>query len=158
MRGPSAFQVTLRNFSVWRSAVATLTLGVTALLAAWATHPGAGRNLPMAWVIPASIGVALVLAVQLWRVPAVTLSCDGERWQLRMAQSEFSEPVAGRLEVRLDLGNWMLLRFVPEAPAAGVRSRWLPAQRGTSDQHWHALRCALYSPLRSAAGRAADNA
>jgi hypothetical protein len=48
--------------------------------------------------------------------------------------------------VALDVGAWMLLKFrADEAPPAAGR-RWIPVHRRSAGVHWHALRCAVYSP------------
>ena len=74
-------------------------------------------------------------AVSLWHVPAQSLRWDGRAWQLDAA--------AGELSVAIDLGPWMLLCFMPEGRG---RCSWLPIQRRGLEAHWHALRCAVYSP------------
>jgi hypothetical protein len=56
------------------------------------------------------------------------------------------EPVQGELRVLIDLGIWMLLRFVPAAGDHSARTAWLPVQRSGLQDAWHALRCAVYSP------------
>ena len=63
------------------------------------------------------------------------------------------EPQPGTLEVAIDLGAFLLLRFGPTAPAGG-RSAGCRSQRRGLERAWHALRCAVYSP-RPVAGAAA---
>jgi hypothetical protein len=50
--------------------------------------------------------------------------------------------------VAIDLGGWMLLRFVPGA--GGGRARWIALQRHGLEPQWHALRCAVYAPRPAA--------
>ena len=152
MRGSPAFQITLRNFSVWRVAVATIALGVVVVLAAWAVDT-APQSQPKTLAVLVVIAAVLWLALRLWQVPVGVLAWNGERWQFKAAHSEGSEWVDGSLEVRLDLGHWMLLRFVCEDGACAPRVRWLPAQRDELDSNWHRLRCAIYSPQALARGR-----
>ena len=58
------------------------------------------------------------LAASLWRTPQASLRWDGRLWHLDAAP--------GALHVSIDLGPWMLLRFVPDG---GGHARWLPVQR-----------------------------
>ena len=155
MVGSPAFQITLPSQSIWRGAVLALTLAVIAVLIAWAVHPGHSQDLLLRWLAIVSVAVVLGLAVSLWRMPAFALGWDGERWQVSSLQPGFNEPRAGNIEVHLDLGQWMLLRFVPDDRTAKARPQWLPVQRAARDPMWHSLRCALYGgrppPRRAAA-------
>ncbi|MFZ2650432.1 MAG: hypothetical protein WA210_10025 [Burkholderiaceae bacterium] len=119
----------------------------------------------MSWLAFALALAAVGLGVSLWRIAPGTLKFDGSDWLLGNADAdadaEGSEPIAGDLEVCLDLGCWMLLRFIPAAKGAGTRSHWLPAQLGAHDSQWHAFRCAIYSSrptARDAAASAAEGA
>ena len=158
MRAASTLQVTLREFSAWHGALAALTTSVVIVLTAWALHPGRPQSSSMLLLAGAAIAVALHLAAVLWRVPAVRLGWNGESWQLKLAQAELAEPLAGRLEVRLDLGNWMLLRFVPDPESADQPAIWLPVQRGAPDLNWHELRSVIFSPQITARRRVAKDA
>jgi hypothetical protein len=152
MRGPAAFQIALRKFSIWRAAVVVIVFGVMAVITAWATHPGRVQNLTGTLVVIAIGAAALWLASRLWWVLPVTLGWDGEGWHLAPTDSPADEPETGWLEVHLDLGAWMLLRFVPEPRSHRARSRWLPAQRDECAHEWHALRSALYSTRSAPSG------
>ncbi len=46
----------------------------------------------------------------------------------------------------MDLGAFLLLRFVPEAARAGAAGAGCRSARQGRDRDWHALRCAVYSP------------
>lgn len=48
----------------------------------------------------------------------------------------------GQLDCLADLGHWMLLRH----RGPGLHTTWLPLSRRDHAAHWHALRCALFSP------------
>jgi hypothetical protein len=155
MRGSAAIQVTLRNYSIWRTGLAVLTSAGVVVLLVWAVHPGPSLGAPAA-LGAAALGVIVAWSVrELWNAGPVTLVWNGELWQLYLDESTAGACAGGRLEVQLDCGDWMLLRFVPDPPAQRARSRWLPAQRDASAHDWHALRCALYSP-RSAPGDGAN--
>ena len=42
----------------------------------------------------------------------------------------------------IDLDNWLLLRWQPEKGRSGI---WLTLSRHDHPQHWHRLRCALFT-------------
>jgi len=164
MRASPAFQCVLNRFGVWRAAVAAVAgVGLVVLLAWLATRSEPTPPLGLAAWIGALLAVP-ALAASLMRVPAVTLRWDGQQWWLaRLTRSSRApaaaqiEAVAGEVEVALDFGAWMLLRFRPASSARRERSaRWLPAQRRGLESHWHALRCAVYSPRPAPARDAAD--
>jgi hypothetical protein len=89
------------------------------------------------------------------------IAWDGQRWQV--------DGVPGRLELKLDLGRWlMLLRLRPERGGARATVRWLAIEapglgfdrpgraagadsadlpgRAAAPAAWRALRTAIYSP------------
>ena len=153
-----AVQVTIRDYSVWRAAVLALTVGVVAVVCAWGVQSSRAQNETTSW-LAFSLGVAAVgLGALLWRVCPATLRYDRSTWYLGSADGQSGEPIAGNLEISLDLGVWMLLRFIPAAKTPGARPRWLPVQSGASDIQWHALRCAIYASRRSARDAAARDA
>lgn len=90
-------------------------------------------------------GVALVAGAWAWdaaRAPVCRLGWDGAAWTLA---STADRTLTGRASVALDLGDWLLLRFVPDgSPRAAVR--WLALARSEQASAWHGLRCALYGP------------
>jgi hypothetical protein len=106
---------------------------------------------------------ALASAAFAWRtLPALhcRLRWDGGTWHLGAARSPAAQEWQGSLQARLDVGGWMLLRFTPgAAERASSAPRWLTLRHSMSPQHWHSLRCAVYSPRPAAppdaaAGRA----
>ena len=165
MRASPAFQCELSRFGLWRAAVATVASASLVVLLVWLStrsEPTSAFGLA-AWV--GSTFAVPALAASLMQLPAVTLRWDGQLWWLarvgrspRAAAAAQADAVAGAVDVALDFGGWMLLRFRPVA-AAGRRRvpRWLPAQRSGLEAQWHALRCAVYSPrpapARDAAGQ-----
>jgi hypothetical protein len=153
MRASPAFQCVLNRFGVWRAAVAVVaSAGVVVLLVWLATRSEPTPPLGLAAWIGAML-VVPALAASLMRVPAVTLRWDGQQWWLaglalsssRAAAAAQIDSVTGEVDVSLDFGAWMLLRF---RPASGTRR-----ERRT---RWHALRCAVYSPRPVPAREAAD--
>ena len=63
---------------------------------------------------------------------------DGH-WAL---QTEATPPRLGQLDCLVDTGHWMLLRH----RGPGLRTVWLPLSRRDHAAHWHALRCAVFTP------------
>ena len=146
MRASPAFQFELHRFDVWRSAVLALAvLGVSTLGAWWLAH-----ERPVGVVVTtatALAGFAVVwLAAALANVPARILRWDGQLWHIGRPGSAPDESVPGELGAAIDLGAWMLLRFRPAVPDRREPVIWLPVQRRGLEPHWHALRCAVYSP------------
>ena len=153
----STLQVTLSNYSVWRGAVVLLASAVVAAMLAWLGQANFSVNLSVWLVAGLSVSAALALAISLWRVPAAVLVWNGQAWQVRRLDADQAPASDGNLEVCLDLGPWLLLRFTPHHAAGKRAPRWLPVQRSAVGPHWHALRCALFSPQMTARrGSAAD--
>jgi hypothetical protein len=150
MRGSPSCAVTLRRFAAWRCAVAVVAAAALASLLAWVLLAPPGR-LAGVRVAIALAGVAtLGLALSLLRVAAGTRRWDGSGWTFADAARPQAAPTAGGLEVAIDLGTFLLLRFRPH-DATGRRSvRWLPVERRGLEREWHAFRCALYSPRPAA--------
>ena len=154
MRTRLACRVSLRHFGVWRAAVATLALLSVSALTAWVLS---GSDL---WSAGSLTGAAiaavavLLLASSLARVEPATLRLHDGGWTVARHGFEDAGAELGSVEVAIDLGSFMLLSFRPElAFARPGERRWLPAQRWGHEHHWHALRCAVYSP-RAAPERA----
>jgi hypothetical protein len=142
----AAVEVTLRRHSLWRGAIFLLTACTVAALVAWGLQASRAQNDAVVWLGSVLALAALGAGGSLWRVPAATLKFDGSTWWLSDPGDRRGEPTAGHLEVSLDLGVWMLLRFIPAAsPGAWMRTRWLPVQFEGADVLRHALRCAIYS-------------
>jgi hypothetical protein len=98
-----------------------------------------------AWALlrsEAAIGLAAVLGLgagmlAAWRLQRAhspsDLNWNGSQWQW--------QELAGDVQVALDLGAWMLLRFDP----VRGRRRWIAASRASAVGPWAALRAALYA-------------
>jgi hypothetical protein len=144
MRAAPAFQISLDRFGVWRAGIFCLTsLGILSM-ALWL----AGRERVL-WIDGLTLVAAiplLFLARSLARVPAVDLRWDGQVWGLRAQGQPVDLEKAGHLQVVIDLGPWMLLRFIADEPR--MRPTWLPVQALGIRPHWHALRCAVHAPRR----------
>jgi hypothetical protein len=157
MRAAPAFQISLRRSGVWRIATFTVVaLGLSALAAWLVTHERPVH--PMLMIGAAVLGSALVaFGAQVARVPPVDLRFDGRCWHLTESAESSNRAgmgaVAGDLLVAIDLGAWMLLRFVPVSTSSDVRQSaiWLPAQRRGAEAQWHALRVSVYAPRQGPA-------
>jgi hypothetical protein len=87
---------------------------------------------------------------------AVRLRWDGQCWFYGAASADGPELAPTELTVAVDLGGWMLLRLQADGGASRwSRTLWLPAQRRGHETHWHALRCAVYSPRPAPGGPSA---
>jgi len=152
MHGSPPCALTVARFGAWRAAVAVLALAALASLLAWVLGSPLGEG---PW-IRVGVGFAalatLALATSLWRQPGARLRWDGLAWTVASPAS--AEPVSGRLEVAIDLGSFLLLRFTPAGRSGPASVRWIPVGRAGLEHEWHAFRCAVHSP-QPAAGTAA---
>jgi hypothetical protein len=148
MRGSASCVIVVRRFGVWR-----MFVGAVAALVAWAClAPGAQAVGVRVAVALAGVAVG-VLALSLLRVPAASFRWDGSGWACSGAATPSSAPIPGVLDVAIDLGSFMLLRFASGEGARRRSVRWTPVERRGLEREWHSFRCAVYSP-RPAAGTA----
>jgi hypothetical protein len=150
MRKSSSCVVTLRDFAVWRAAVAAVALSAVAAVAAWAAATLAAQPAPSSGgvagtAIVLALGIAF-LAVSLAGVEPGVLSCHEGRWGFAPERSREPRPVPGELAVAIDLGSFLLLTLACSGTGTRRSRRWLPVQRRGRGHEWHALRCAVYSP------------
>lgn len=136
MHSPPAFRVSIVHFGVWRALCAGLSAAAVLTAVLWAAAMVDHTAWVWLWPLAVSAGCALLLR----RPVPFHLRWDTQDW--------FVEPGTGRvraqpgvLQVALDLGGWMLLRF---APTGGGRDRWLPVQRRGHEPAWHGLRSTVY--------------
>jgi hypothetical protein len=141
MRTAPAVHLSLEADTSWRVGLCLLGAAAAASplmwLALWLLVP------PLA-ALGVAAAVALLVAGLLWRrsgVSARALAWDGAQWWL-LARDE-SAPRAGRVQLMIDLGAWLLLRF--RAARGDARGHWLALSQARHRPHWHALRCALYA-------------
>lgn len=151
MRASPAFQLTIRRFGVWRCAIAVLLLASVGSLVAFALAEGESTPVAIRAISLAASAAIVLAGVTHMRCQAVSLRWDTQRWNLGPASSVGEEPWPGHLDVCLDLGVWMMLRFKHDLTPGGRRTHWIPVQRHGIESAWHALRCAVYS-ARSAQG------
>ena len=145
MHGSPPCAISVTRFAAWRAAVAAVALASLASLAAWLAGSPLGAGAGMRGGVAVAAIAILGIAASLWRQPPVRLRWDGVGWTIAPAVGTAPER-PGRLEVAIDLGSFLLLRFVPVAGAASAAVRWIPVGRAGLEREWHALRCAVHSP------------
>ena len=149
MRESVNFEVRLRRFAFWQTAVGVVAALGGAAVVAWAVAMFDSQS-PAAR--PFVVGFALVLAAATTAVALSLARVQGGVLALREGAWTFAPYVgpirSGALEVAIDFGAFLLLRL----GASRRTSVWLPVQRGGLEAEWHALRCAVYSPPPAAAG------
>jgi len=151
MKVSPAFEMELMHFGVWRAGVVALVSMAAASLGAWVAL---SRSLDpfMAW-LAGGAACLVVTAGTLIRSPRPQrLRWDGQGWRLGAAGTAGQDGLPVDVTVAVDLGVWMLLRVRPQRAPKWRLDTWLPAQRRGHEAHWHALRCAVYSPRPAPGG------
>lgn len=141
MHAPPPFQITVCRFGVWRAACASLVAISWGLTALWASS---ARHAHPEWLALTLLVLAVAtggLLLQAWRLTPASLRWDGQLWRIGPPGTMGPEPLAGRVDVAVDLGAWMLLRFTAEGARRGC---WLPVQRRGHELAWHGLRATVY--------------
>jgi hypothetical protein len=150
MRAAPAVTVQLAGSRRWDvAASATGALSFSTAVATVAGHLELARG-------AAGLGIAtaaLVGAALLWHIRPRgrgALRWDGTQWWYRAPDARAVEET-GQVQVMMDFGGWMLLRFDAEAP--GARAVWLPVSERRLRQGPE-LRAAVYcralNPLKAA--------
>ena len=165
MRAPPPVEYTSTLGRAWRAALSLLVGASVAVPLAWglpyvAAHWGSrqpdalldGLGDPRVQGALALWAAAMaVAAFLLWQRAAAagerTLRWDGQDWVLKPDPRGHAEQ-RGDAELMLDLGPWMLVRFLPYAGG----SSWLPFYLAGDLARWAALRGALWT-WRDAAPR-----
>jgi len=145
MRTAPPLQLRVNRFGVWRAGSLLLAACVCAAMLSWWYAQPTPTPLWASAVTGCAVLGSLACVATLWRTAPLTLRWDGQRWWL--ARDEAAEQ-AGELALAIDLGSWLLLRFVPASEAANSAWRrhpvWIALQRRGLEAQWHSLRCALY--------------
>lgn len=155
-------QINVQHFGVWNAFVGTTLVAAASSGLAWfalrihdlptAAEPTTGALDASGWCITAVLVVVFAATCSAFRRRPVALRWDTQCWHLT-CEHHAGNP-AGPLHARVmvDVGGWMLLKFVPDCTAATKRAHWVAVQRSGLEVQWHALRCALYSPRTGALG------
>ena len=160
MRTPPPVEYTSTLGRAWRAVLALLVGASVAVPLAWglpylAAHWGSrqpdalldGLADPLVQAALALWAVAMLLAA-CWlerRRRAAgerTLRWDGQDWVLKSQAGGHAEQ-RGDVQLMLDLGPWMLVRFLPSF--GGGAATWLPLAAGLDLARWAALRGALWN-------------
>jgi hypothetical protein len=145
MQAAPEVMLALRPSAHWRRVSGLLALAAACSAVAWVWSS--------AWSLW-RLGLGLFLAACAMGVfmslgkagAAVGLHWTRHTWRLDEGRTGRA-PLPGDLDVLLDLGSGLLLRFRPSAGRG--RARTLALAQADHPGQWHALRCALYSPRPS---------
>jgi hypothetical protein len=145
MQPSPSFTVEIRRFVAWRVVVVSIAALALASLGLWCLSGARPQAVGALGALLAASVVAAAASLLL-SVGPVRLHWDGRDWQLiPLRPATHAAPYVGRLDVALDLGSWMLLRFEVAGGAFRPRVRWVPVARRGLESAWHGLRCAVYS-------------
>jgi hypothetical protein len=164
MRAPPPVEFTSALGSAWRAALSLLVGTSVAVPLAWGlpyiaaqagSHQADALFAALAHpavqsVLALGLGAAAVAAAWLSRKNAVaserTLRWDGQDWTLAGAAGGRPDQ-RGDAALMLDLGPWMLVRFLPHAASTGRfgTAAWLPLTLAGDRARWAALRGALWN-------------
>ena len=97
------------------------------------------------------LAIVAACGLSLGRQRQYSLGWDGAVWRLNTGHDEDSPE--GRIDVVIDLGGWMLLRWQGRALAA---PRWLPVGAGDGGPRWRALRAAAHGQPSEASPAVVD--
>jgi hypothetical protein len=160
MRAPPPVEYTSALGRAWRAALSLLVGASVAVPLAWglpyvAAHWGSRQPdaLLDALADPRVQGALALWAAAMvvcaflpWQRAAAagecTLRWDGQDWVLKSDPRGHAEQ-RGDAELMLDLGPWMLVRFLPYAGLGAAT--WLPLTAGLDLARWAALRGALWN-------------
>ena len=130
-----------------------IAMAASAALVAWLVSAPQGDSSAVRAGVAGTVIVVVMLTTSLLRQARGRLRFTGAEWlwEPHGVTAGSGEAIAGRLEVQLDLGSFMLLRFVPR-PFGRRRPRacWMAVGTRSATGGWHALRCAAYAPLPAA--------
>ena len=170
MRAPPPVEFTSALGRAWRAALSVLVGGSVAVPVAWglpyvAAHWGSRQpdrlldalgdplvqGLIALWAAAMAVA-AFWLAHRRSAAGESTLRWDGQEWVLA-ADAHGRPELRGDATLMLDLGHWMLVRFLPSAAVGGGAAIWLPLALAGDAARWAALRGALWN-WRAGAGDA----
>ena len=134
MRAAPAVSVRSSGDGLWRLFGVLMPAVASSALGAWALAHGQQPVWPALLLIP-------VAALTLWllvKSQPFDFRWDGQRW---LALGTGTEEEEGSVDVMLDLGPWLLLRWRFKAPRQ--RRRWVSVPAAQALPDLHALRAAV---------------
>ena len=144
MAGAPPLVLRIDRRGVWQTGVGLLVaLACAAMFIWWLLRPEPPTGGVTAIAVAGALVAAACGAGLLRFGAAVGLRWDGRQWWHARGSRA---PVAGELGVAIDLGDWMLLRFVPSGASPWFGAHWVPVQREAHEDAWHTLRCAVHAP------------
>jgi hypothetical protein len=146
MRGSPSCVVEIRRFGAWRVAVGVVAAAAIGTLCAWLVLAPWGQVTAARIAVGLAALSTLALATSLFRMPSGTLRWSGSSWSFSDLAAASATPVTGDVDVALDLGAFLLLRFACLDTRGRRKVRWLAVQRRGLEREWHSFRCAVYSP------------
>jgi hypothetical protein len=161
MRAPPPVEFTSTLGRAWRAAVSLLVGASVAVPLVWglpyaAAHRGGRRPDALFDALgDPPVQLALVLCAAAMAVAAFwlarrdvaaerTLRWDGQDWVLAGGR-DGGRDLRGDAALMLDLGPWMLVRFVPAAARSARAARWLALTITQDAARWAGLRGALWN-------------
>ena len=143
MAGAPPLEIRIDRDGAWRAGVGLLVgLSCAAMLAWWMAQSAPAPLWADAVAVAACIG-AFACGIGLVRGrPVCALRWDRQQWWFARSASDAR---SGDLGVAIDLGAWMLLRFVPQGGRVWRDAIWIPVQRRGLEAGWHGLRCAVHA-------------
>lgn len=170
MRAPPPVEFSSVLGRAWRAALSLLVGASVAVPLAWGlpylAAPWDGRQpdalsgalgnplvqAALAVWVAAMVVAAVWLATQRAATDERTLRWDGQDWVLAAGPGGGPDR-RGDAALMLDLGPWMLVRFVPYASSGLGAGAWLPLTAAGELARWAALRGALWNWRSQRAGR-----
>lgn len=146
MQAAPVVQLTIRRFGAWNGFLILISTSVLCACGFWLVLRPADLSGWERWLVGGSLLAALLSFCASIRRHPVGLRWDRQGWYLMEMSRDSDEIGPVQVQVMIDLGGWMLLKFTSDAPREGRCARWLPVQRHGLEARWHALRCAVYSP------------
>jgi hypothetical protein len=135
MHAAPAVSVCSRGAGWWRAFNVLLPALATAALCAWLLAHAQRPVWPAVLLVPCTALLLWLLVKPL----AFDVRWDGERW---LAPGPDQQGEEGRLDVMLDLGSWLLLRWRPSLSSR--RGQWFSVRATEARPDLHALRAAVY--------------
>jgi len=147
MRAAPAFELDVTPGRFERAVVAMIGGACTATVAAWVwsyvdASAGPGGRGALAWVTVTAAAAVLGLCLGWMWAPRSRCRLAWRQGQWTLCRPP-SQPFAGTVQAKLDVGSWLLLSF---RPSSGGATCWLGVNRRDGGPAWHALRATLFEP------------